>query len=402
MTSRMNLLRAAPLAAVFVTACHGCQREPDVSHASIAGHDVWQAKTDDNGIVPSVTPVRGKIVSGGGFNSYSLIAMDEKTGKTAWTTRLADNGAGPVVAFDDKLTFTTESCTLYVADAQTGKIAWSKWLGDPLVSHPAAADHTVYVVAPADTMSQTHALFAFAAADGREQWHVATGADAIGGPVVLGDRIYVSTQDGLLRRFTREGKETWTLPAGAMSAPVADGASVFVVSREHAREGLRRVRDGAEGPSSSTLWGARSVTPLARELGAQNDTRRFAAAERHLGSEDSQTLWSWQGGHPVVAGGRVFALLGHDLVAFDEQSGHELWSASLGDGGLRAASPPAVSGKQVFVVTPSGSLEVRDVATGALGESIPLGASSTFPPVLDGDRAFVSTNDGRVVSVAAR
>ena len=373
-----------------------------MSRASIAGHDVWQAKTDDTGVVPSVTPVRGKIVSGGGFNSYSLFAMDEKTGKTAWTTRLADNGASPVVAFDDELTFTTESCTLYVADAQTGKIAWSKWLGDPLVSHPAAADHTVYVVAPADAMSQTHALFAFAGADGREEWHVATGADAIGAPVVLGDRIYVSTQDGLLRRFTRDGKETWTLPAGAMSAPVVDGAAVVVVARDHAREGLRRVRDGAEGPSSSTLWGARPVTPLAHEPGADLPTTRFAAAQRHLGSADSQTLWSWQGGHPVAADGRVFALIGHDLVAFDERGGQELWNAPLGDAEPNHASPPAVSGSHVFVVTPTGALEVRDVATGALAESIPLGASSTFPPVIDGGRAFVSTNDGRIFSIAAR
>ncbi len=44
-------------------------------------------------------------------------------------------------------------------------------------------------------------------------------------------------------------------------------------------------------------------------------------------------------------------------------------------------------------------LDVRDAVVGALEESIPIGTPAAFPPVVDKDRVYVSTTDGRVISV---
>ena len=407
----MHTIRHALLlttVASLIGGCHGCNHgigsSPSASKASIGGHDAWEVRTS-GGIEPTASVVGGKVIVGDGFSQTSLVALDSKTGQTVWSTSLGDNGAGPVAVEDNALAYTTESCTLYVSDAQTGKIRWSKWLGDPLVSHPAMTAHVVYLVAPAQTTATTHALFAFDAASGNELWRAPVGADAIGSPVVIGDRIYVTTQDGLVRRFGPGGKEVWTLAAGAMSAPVTDGKQVFVVARdrvgEATGEGIRRIQDGPEGAELSKLWHARGVASQSAYGDADFGPQRFAAAMRHLGTEQSEQLWSWQGGHPVIADGRLFALLGDDLVAVDTATGQQLWAVTITGVERPVAAPPVVSGKQVFVATSAGALEIRDVANGALQESLSIGSPVAFPPAIDGHRIIVSTQDGRVLSINA-
>jgi len=384
-----------------LTGCRACATKflgAKVSTTTRAGHESWEVTPSGGGVMPSATVVDGVAIVGDGYSSTSLVGLDAKTGATKWTTALGDNGAGPVAVSGNDIAFTTESCTVYVADAHTGAIRWQKWLGDPLVSHPAIAANVVYVVAPQDASSTTHALFAFDAKDGTEKWHEIVGADAIGAPVVIGDRVYVATQDGTVTRMsTTSGKVTWSVAAGAMSAPVSDGAgSFFVVSKTHAIESVRRITDG-ESPTMSEPWhpSPASATDNPEGETAYATQGRFDQAKRHLGTADGATLWAWQGGKPFVSDGRVFAMVGGQLVAFDAKSGKELWSAPYAHG----ATPPVVSGSAVFVVTASGDLEIRDAIVGARRESIPLGVSAAFPPVVDKDRVFVSTTDGRVISI---
>ena len=381
-----------------LTGCRACATKmfgPKVSSTTRGGHESWEVAMG-GGTVPSATVVDGVAIVGDGYSSTSLVGLDAKTGERKWTTALGDNGAGPVDVEGNNVAFTTESCTVYVADAHTGAIRWQKWLGDPLVSHPTIASNVVYVVAPKDASSTTHALFAFDARTGTERWHEIVGADAIGAPVVLGDRIYVATQDGTVTRLTKEGKVTWSVAAGAISAPVTDGAgSFFVVSKQHSVESVRRIVDG-ENPTLSAPWHPMPASEVDNPEGetAYAQQGRFDQAKRHLGTADGATLWSWQGGKPFVADGRVFAMVGSELVAFNPK-GEVLWTAPYAHG----AAPPVVAGSKVFVATASGNLDVRDAVVGALQESIPLGASAAFPPVVNRDRLIVSTTDGRVISI---
>jgi outer membrane protein assembly factor BamB len=401
----MTVSRRVALAGFLLalTGCRACTTKlfgPKVSSTTRAGHETWEAQ--GTGTVPTATVVDGVAIVGDGYNSSSLVGLDAKTGVVKWTTPLGDNGAGPVAAEGDAVTFTTESCTVYVADAHTGAIRWSKWLGDPLVSHPAIASGVVYVVAPQDAASNTHALFAFDAKDGKEKWRSVVGADAIGGPIAVRDRIYVATQDGTLSRFATSGEVTWSVAAGAISAPTTDGAgNFFVVAREHAHEGVRRIVDG-DSPKLSALWHPRPSS--AKQEGAESDDDnisqgRFEHARRHLGTDDSATLWSWQGGRPSVSNSRVFAIVGDELVAFDQATGEVLWTAPFDASDRTHAAPPLASGTKVFLATAAGALDVRNAATGTLEQSIPLGGTAAFPPVIDHDRILVSTTDGRVLSI---
>ncbi|HSQ65369.1 MAG TPA: PQQ-binding-like beta-propeller repeat protein [Polyangiaceae bacterium] len=375
-------------------------------HTVRAGHDVWEVRDPVGGVVPTATVVNDTVWVGGGFNSTSFYGIRAATGEVTSAALLNDNGAGPVSAADDAIAYTSESCTLYSADATTGKVRWSKWLGDPLVSHPAVASNVIYLVAPTDLTATTHTLFAFDAHTGQERWRVGVGPDAIGGPVVNGDAIYVATQDGALSRFDREGHLAWTEPVSATSAPVVAGSTIFVAVRRDkkgaAYEGILRLEqsgDGSGRPELARSWHIKLAPFSAVSRDAQDGfgegMPRFQAAREHLGSDQSQTLWSWQGARPVLAGDRVFAVLDGKLVALAASDGREVWSAP------RASAPPAVRGGRVFVPTTDGSLEIHDVEKGHTLETIPLGGTAaTFPPVLDRDRVIVSTNDGRVVSIA--
>ncbi len=410
----MGISRRVVLASFLLalTGCRACATKmfgAKVSSTTRAGHESWEVPMTGYGgsTVPNATVVDGVAIVGDGYSTTSLVGLDAKTGATKWTTPLGDNGAGPVAVEGNDIAFTTESCTVYVADARTGAIRWQKWLGDPLVSHPALASNVVYVVAPENASSTQHALFAFDAKDGTERWHEIVGADAIGAPVVIGDRIYVSTQDGTVSRVSTSGKVTWTVAAGAMSAPVPDGAgSFFVVSKTHAVESVRRIVDrqwrspaaiDGESPTMSEPW---HPSPASETDNADRETSyatqgRFEQARRHLGTADGATLWSWQGGKPFVSGGRVYAMVGSELVAFDAKGGDVLWTAPYAHG----AAPPVVTGSKVLVATASGALDVRDAVVGALLESIPLGSPAAFPPVVDHGRVLVSTTDGRVISI---
>ena len=65
---------------------------------------------------------------------FYCIAAD--TGRPVWGVRLPDNGASAPAYESGTLSFTTESCTLYVLDAASGKCLWAAWLGNSLIAAP--------------------------------------------------------------------------------------------------------------------------------------------------------------------------------------------------------------------------------------------------------------------------
>ena len=65
-------------------------------------------------------------------------ALDPVTGKKVWTYRTKDDGPTAAVVADGYVAFNTESCELEVVTAAKGQSVWKKWLGDPLMSMPAA------------------------------------------------------------------------------------------------------------------------------------------------------------------------------------------------------------------------------------------------------------------------
>jgi outer membrane protein assembly factor BamB len=90
----------------------------------------------------------GAVVIGGGFGSYEVYALDWATGTLRWHLRTSDDGPTAAIVVDGVVLFNTESCTLAAVDVATGALLWEKWLGDPLMAQPAAADGRVVMAYP--------------------------------------------------------------------------------------------------------------------------------------------------------------------------------------------------------------------------------------------------------------
>src|SRR5207244_1775285 len=134
----------------------------------------------------------GRIYVSGGFESVSFYAMNATTGHIDWaTTALEDNGPTGAIYDDGRVLFNTESCTLFALDARTGKRLWLSRLGDPTLAQVAAADGLVFASHPSDTGDQR--LSAYRVSDGVEVWSRKITSELLAAPVIAGDSVYVST-----------------------------------------------------------------------------------------------------------------------------------------------------------------------------------------------------------------
>ena len=91
----------------------------------------------------------GHVIFGGGFGSHEIYAHRASDGQPAWRLRTKDDGPTAVTAVDSFGLVNTESCTLAAFDIRTGALRWEKWLGDPLLAQPGAADGRVFAACPA-------------------------------------------------------------------------------------------------------------------------------------------------------------------------------------------------------------------------------------------------------------
>ncbi len=98
-------------------------------------------------LTPAVA--EGRVFVGGGFTSNEVYCLATDTGRPLWGVRLSDPGPSAPTYDRGTLSFTTESCSLYVLDAATGNCLWSTWLGDPLITVPTVAGDRVLVCYPA-------------------------------------------------------------------------------------------------------------------------------------------------------------------------------------------------------------------------------------------------------------
>jgi outer membrane protein assembly factor BamB len=194
------------------------------------GRSGWRLKVP--GGRPLATPAvsGGVIYVGGGFGSHEFYALDAETGGPVWTFKTGDDGPTAAAADEGCVAYNTESCTLYVHDAKSGKVLWHRWLGDPLMSHPAIADGRLFMAYPGKDRS--HHLAAFELRTGKPVWDCKIAAEVITAPVVDGDSVYAATADGTLYRFgAKDGRAYWSEKCNVTSAPRVAGGKLFISQR---------------------------------------------------------------------------------------------------------------------------------------------------------------------------
>ena len=180
----------------------------------------------------------GRIFVGGGFNSTEFYCLSADSGRPIWGVRLSDNGPSAPAYSRGTLSFTTESCTLYVVDAASGNCLWATWLGDPLITAPSIADDRVLVCYPAQAVSgggARPANFVFAARDlrtGRPLWQRWIDEHVISAPLVSDGHVYLTTFAGTLYGFRlSDGEIKLARRCRGTSAPIVVNNTVYLSRR---------------------------------------------------------------------------------------------------------------------------------------------------------------------------
>ncbi len=348
----------------------------------------------------------GKIFLGGGFSSHTFFALDAYSGEMRWAVGAPDGGPSAAIIHEGRVIFNTESCTLFVADAETGRIQWKRWLGDPLMSQPAAAGDLVFSAYPANG---AHAFGAFRLADGEPVWSVDIPADVIQAPQVQGGSIYFATMDGTAFRLrASDGAVTWKREIGASSAMWADGDDVLLARRIESADGPKEqaivvdADDGAmkaEGP----------IEPAPYLGGASRDRELSSGTAgawgsvphgEHLGLVNVASGWAFQGSSPAVADGRAYFSVGGSLRARDMRTGQTLWERRYAEAqGAQALSPPAVVQGMLVFGTVDGHVYATDVDTGMTLFAYDVGEPVVFQPVIAQGYLYVTTARGRLIGL---
>jgi Ca-activated chloride channel family protein len=371
------------------------------------GHRGWVTAAPSEELLTTPAFANGRVYLGGGFSSHEFYALNAYTGELEWSVGAPDGGPSAAIVEGDKVVFNTESCTIFAVNAETGEMQWHRWLGDPLMSQPAAAAGMVYSAYPANG---SHSFGAFRLSDGEPVWNRPIPADVIQAPHVHGDAVFIATMDGTVTRFDRTtGRVMWSHDVGAASAPWLDGDHVLLtrrVDRDRATPGEQAIvlsaRTGAitaEGDTLDAPYFAGESRDRALTRG-QNGAWGTVPHGEHLGLRNVAAGWAFQGSTPAVADGRAYFAIGGEIRARDMASGRAVWRRTYADArGAQAVSPPAVVGSQLVFGTVDGQVYAVDVDTGTTIWAYDVGEPVVFQPIVANGWVYVSTSRGHVIGL---
>ncbi|MEC7523577.1 MAG: VIT domain-containing protein [Myxococcota bacterium] len=375
-------------------------------------HRGWFARTG-GGQQHLLTPIYGggKVYVGGGFSSHQVFAYDARTGERDWVASAPDGGPSAAILEDGKILFNTESCTLFAVDADTGRQRWSRWLGDPLMSQPAAANGLVFSGHLIDTRSpgglqvgttgwgvgdgRRYGFTALRLADGAPRWSVPVDGDVMNAPILVDGDAYFTTMRGTVYRVDqRTGRVRWRRAVHATSAPWIHHDEVHVTVR-------RRERVDGEPQVVEPQVVERAVV-LAKASGRTEREHEPVPAAYVAGRPDPdvQRGWRYEGSRATVIDGRAYQTIGNEVHCRDAETGELLWRRRYTeDAHSRPASPPAVAGSQLVFGTRDGHLFGLDIDTGLTAWAYDVGEPIAAQPTVGHGWVYASTARGGVVGL---
>jgi outer membrane protein assembly factor BamB len=241
----------------------------------------WRARLRVPRAVATPCLSHGHVIFGAGFGSHEIYALRESDGHLAWRLRTKDDGPTAVTTLDGLGFANTESCTLEAFDVEAGELRWEKWLGDPLLAQPAAADGRVFMAYPRDGQ---HWLGAFVLRTGEQTWEQAIGHDVITAPICKGVKVYIATYDGAVTCLdAATGEVRWKKALNATSAPWVYRDEVYVSQRKEQRrprsQTSEREKTAAVGISERTA----SVYAVDGEMLAAMSAKHAVYLDRNWG-----------------------------------------------------------------------------------------------------------------------
>jgi outer membrane protein assembly factor BamB len=394
-------------------------------------------KTTIPGNRPLATPavVDGKVFIGGGFGSHEFYAFDAVNGKTMWQYHSHDDGPTAAVVADGHVIFNTESCELEILTVR-GEPVWKKWLGDPLMSMPAASAGKVYMAYPNSKGDRQHYLACFELKTGKEFWKRPIAGEIITAPVITDEKVYLTTLEGTVYCFGQhDGELIWKEKKNATSAPLVwnqqcyfgqriettihkDGKDVRQQNEQLARRAVAREGEVQQIASTRRVaddldYDLNKLKPLEKAQKAQDATVGFAKAPAdaklhqargNLGKDSVCGVWSYQGSKPFLYEDKLYSSMGDSIKCVDPKTEKVLWSKNLHDSGKKdkvdsLTTPPAMVNGKAFVGTTAGEVLCLKAGSGEVLWRVNVGAQILFQPAVAKGRVYVSTNTGALFSL---
>jgi outer membrane protein assembly factor BamB len=315
-----------------------------------------------------------------------------------WKKSVSGKPAGPLAIHNGVLVYPETRKKIYFFDVLTGRQV-GRWKAKGVPQTGLALSERVAVFGAAPRRDFLRATDLFSA---KRLWQKKV-KDVAAGPIIVDNRLFVSSGDGFLRALDLDnGESVWTFAGDQRPSAAAsfDGVRIFqpseqgwlyAVSPDSGKE-LYRVR--LDGSLVSPVAAAQFVY-------AATVTGRVYA----LNPNDGSVIWQYQADGPIwtspaVGHDRIF--VGHsggDVLALDVASGREVWRHEVGEV-IRASV--LLVGDRLVVGTMTGRLLVLKADDGSLVDSTSVQGAISVAPVHDGQRLFVATQAGKILCFGDR
>lgn len=303
-------------------------------------------------------------------SSGHVVAVAFKDGNEAWKTSLSSPIIAGPVAGEGKVIVATEDARLIALDENNGKILWRSTLPNQAWAQPLIADSKVFV------KTIDGKLLAIGSYNGQEIWRYDHGAPLMvlhGGsaPRIAGDKVIVGFSDGKLAAIKRENghliwETTTSLPNGFSE--------------------VERMSD--IGGTPIIIDGVIYVASFQGNLSAFN-------------LENGNLLWQQPastGRNLAISNAKLFLIDNQSAVlAFRRNGGDKIWTQSQLQG--RNLTSPAVMNSSIVVGDEEGYVHWLSQNDGSFVARTRADKSGiTVTPLVFGNRLFVLTNKGNLVS----
>lgn len=164
-----------------------------------------------------------------GSLNHTVYALDAKTGKLAWSTKLDGAILGSLtLGTDGSLYAGTQGNTVYALDSATGKVKWQQALKSWIWSGPVQSDGLVFAG------DQSGEFTALDSTTGKVTWTLQPDGPVLGSAMIFPDGIVFGTESGSLLAVDNTGQTLWkqAINGKLYGTPVLAGAAILVAPAE--------------------------------------------------------------------------------------------------------------------------------------------------------------------------
>jgi outer membrane protein assembly factor BamB len=282
------------------------------------------------------------------------------------------------------------------------KLLWSAEIGESVESSAAIVGDRIYVG------TQPGLLVALAAGTGAVLWkYEASKLAGVGesSPAVSGDLVFIGDLDGVLHAVeAATGRGRWTFKTGSeiKSSPAIAGDRVLIGSYDGHVYALNR--DG------TLAWKARTEGPVHSTPAIREGVAYVAGCDEMLRGFriiDGREVFVMPSGaytaaSPAMQGGRaIYGTFANEVLAVDLTSRQIAWRYTHPDRKFPFYSSAAVTDGRVFLGGRDKLLHALDAATGKAVWTLTTRARIDSSPVVSGGRVYVGSSDGRMYAADA-